>query len=134
MVSGLFNLLGIGEKPLAFRQKRLYLKCHMNARIRNTARELKAGLESIYGQRLEGVYVYGSYARGEQDSESDIDVLVILDKFDHYSSEVDRTSYLVSELSLKYEVSVSRVFVSQRAWSERRTPFLASVHEEVIPA
>jgi predicted nucleotidyltransferase len=106
----------------------------MNDTIRALLSEFKAGLEVIYGQRLKGIYLYGSYARGEEDSESDIDVLVILEHFDHYGAEVDQTSHLVSALSLKYGVSMSRFFVSQRDWSERETPFLANVREEAIPA
>jgi len=96
--------------------------------------ELKAGLARIYGSRLKGVYVYGSYARGEADSESDVDILVILNEFDHYALEVDRTGPLVSKTSLKYGVSVSRVFVSEQDWLERETPFLANAREEAIPA
>jgi len=62
--------------------------------------ELKQGLELIYGDQLQGVYLFGSYARGEQDSESDLDILIILDDFERYSTEVKRTGELVSNLSL----------------------------------
>ncbi len=95
--------------------------------------EIRAGLEVLYGERLRGVYLYGSYARGEEDSESDVDVLVILEGLDHYGAEIDRTSHLVSRISLEYGVSISRVFVSQRDWSSRETPFLANAQEEAIP-
>lgn len=105
----------------------------MDEKIRTLVQDLKRELGAIYGERLKEVYLYGSYARGEADSESDVDVLVILDRLDHYGAEVDRTGSLVSELSLKYGRSISRVFVSQRDWSDRDTLFLANAREEAIP-
>lgn len=96
--------------------------------------ELKNGLDALYGERLKAVYLYGSYARGEQDNGSDVDILVILDPFDHYRAEIERTSYLIAELSLKYGVSISRVFVSQKDWANRESPFLANAREEAIAA
>jgi predicted nucleotidyltransferase len=96
--------------------------------------ELEAGLKVVYAGRLKGVYLFGSYARGEADSESDADVLVVLDRIDGYSAEVERTGHLISELSLKYGVSVSRTFVSEQKWLSGESPFLNNVREEAIPA
>ena len=106
----------------------------MDAWVRSALGELKAGLESIYAERLQGVYLYGSYARGDADDESDVDVLVVLDRCDRYAAEVGRTSELVSELSLKYDRSFSRVFVSEHDWSGRESPFLLNVRDEAAPA
>jgi uncharacterized protein len=106
----------------------------MDAWVRTALDELKAGLTRIYGERLRGVYLYGSYARGEADAESDLDVLIVLDRIDRYAAEVDRTGALVSDLSLEYERSISRVFVSERDWSSRETPFLLNARDEAIPA
>jgi predicted nucleotidyltransferase len=106
----------------------------MTGTIRELLTELRAGLAALYGTRLQGVYLFGSYAREEADPESDVDVLVVLDHLDRYGNEVARTSLLVSSLSLKYGVSISRVFVSQHDWASRETPFLANVREEAIPA
>ncbi len=96
--------------------------------------EVESGLKVIYAERLKGVYLFGSYARGDADSESDADVLVVLDRSDRYSAEVERTGTLISELSLKYGVSVSRTFVSEADWRSGETPFLTNVREEAIPA
>ena len=97
--------------------------------------KLKEGLLRIYGPRLKGVYLYGSYARQEQHRESDLDVLIVLDQFaDCYGAEIDRTGYLASDLSLKYGVSISRVFVTERDWQTRHTSFLDNVREEAIAA
>ena len=39
---------------------------------------IKTRLEAVYGDRLRGVVLYGSEARGEAGPDSDIDVLVLL--------------------------------------------------------
>ncbi len=83
----------------------------MNKRISNLLSELKSGLAMIYGERLKRVYLYGSYARGDEDKESDFDILVVLEDFERYVREVDRTGQLAADLLLKYGISISQVFV-----------------------
>jgi len=106
----------------------------MTRRVQGIVDELKRALQAIYGARLKGLYIYGSYARGEEDRESDLDVLVVLDAIDDYGDEIDRTSEAISRLSLEYEISISRAFVSEQDWRDGHTPFLSNVREEAIPA
>ena len=96
--------------------------------------DVHCGLATIYGSRLHGVYLFGSYARNEADTESDVDILVVLDQVNQYGHEVSVTGPLISQLSLQFGVSVSRVFVSQQDWIGHHTPFLANVREEAISA
>ncbi|MEW5868751.1 MAG: nucleotidyltransferase domain-containing protein [Chloroflexota bacterium] len=106
----------------------------MESEILNLLNELRFGLAAIYARRLKGVYLYGSYARGEQGPDSDIDVLIVLDHIEQYGSEIERTSALVSELSLQYNCSISRVFVNQESWQQADTPLLRNARAEAVQA
>ena len=104
------------------------------AEVRAILAELRLGLESLYGTRLCGLYLFGSYARGEAEPESDIDVLIVLDQVSDYPCEVDRTGPLASTLSLRHGLSLSRVFLSRRAWTEGADFFVKNVRQEGIAA
>ena len=102
--------------------------------IQDILRELKSALQLIYEDQLRGLYLFGSYARGEADRESDFDVLVVLQDFTRYALEVDRTAELAAELSLKFNVTVSLVFFREREWLHGDSPFLSNVRDEALPA
>ena len=100
------------------------------AEVRAILAEFRLGLESLYGDRLGGLYLFGSYARGEAEPESDLDVLIVLDDVTDYPDEVDRTGSLASELSLRHGLSLSRVFLSRRAWTQGTDFFVKNVRRE----
>jgi predicted nucleotidyltransferase len=110
------------------------LQVKTSAEIRALLDDLRSGLEELYGDRLRGVYLFGSYARGEADAESDVDVLIVLDQIDHTWDEIRRTGYLASELSLNAEVTVSHVFIPEHDWMVKSTPFLENVRRDAIAA
>jgi len=103
-------------------------------KIRQLLARFRRGLEDLYGARLEGLYLFGSHARDEAVPDSDVDVLVVLDEVADYGREIERTGYLVSDLSLDYELSISRVFVSSLAWRHGDSPFLCNVREHAKAA
>jgi len=55
------------------------------------SQEVKRALTALYGERLERVILYGSYARGDFHAESDVDYLVVLrDNNFRQTTEFDR--------------------------------------------
>ena len=56
----------------------------------------------------------------------------MLDDWEHYAGEIDRTGAVTSELSLAYGVSISQVFVRERDWLHEDTPFLVNAREDAI--
>jgi predicted nucleotidyltransferase len=101
--------------------------------VRQIMIELKERLAALYGGRLRGVYLFGSYARDEADVESDLDVLIVLDRVDSYAAEISRTGNVISEFSLRSGTTLSRVFTSEAQWREDSTLFFLNLREEAIP-
>ena len=54
----------------------------MPPHLRPVLLELEAGLRATFGPRLRDVRLFGSYARAEAHEESDVDVLVLVDRLD----------------------------------------------------
>jgi predicted nucleotidyltransferase len=81
--------------------------------ISQIATEYKASLQGIYGDELAELILFGSYARGDNQIESDIDFAVILhNPHTRSSSEIIKTSAISSRLSLKYGIMISSLPVS----------------------
>ena len=97
------------------------------------AAKVRAGLERIYGDRLRGVYLYGSAARDQLTPESDIDVAVVLDHIPDRSREHERTSHLGCEVSLECGTVVLFFFVEQEDLGKGRFAIHQAIKEEGIP-
>jgi len=103
-------------------------------RIRKLMKELKAGLVRIYGDKLKAVYLYGSYARGDYRPDSDVDVMILLGDYKNYWDEIRRTSELISDVSLEYDLLVSRIFMTEAKWQKPDTPLLRNIRQDGQPA
>jgi predicted nucleotidyltransferase len=104
----------------------------MPKEIRSLLEKLKSGLKQIYGEQFKGAYLFGSYARGDYDPDSDIDILIVLSDFEKYGAELNRTSELIGNLSLDYGTTISIVFARQREWQMDKLPLLLNIHAEGI--
>lgn len=79
--------------------------------------EIKKDVEKLaiefFGELLDKVILYGSFARGDYDEESDVDFAVFLNieesKISNYMNEVTE---ITSKLSIKYGIIVSLILVS----------------------
>ncbi len=90
------------------------------------------GLVRIYGEQLDSVYLYGSYARGDNKDGSDLDVLVVLNDFQRRAAELRRISQLIGDLSLDFEITVSPLFMRESEWKMNKFPLLRNVKKEGV--
>ena len=72
----------------------------MDKNIEGILAEYVAGVKRIFGNHLKTVILYGSYARGDYNDDSDIDIMILLDV-----SDFDAKNYLNSLVDLTYDIN-----------------------------
>lgn len=71
-------------------------------------KETGTELNKIFGSNLDRIILYGSYARGDYDDESDIDIMALVDMDKFGICKYRRTvSSLANDIDLKYDVLLS---------------------------
>ncbi len=98
------------------------------------ASKVRSELQKLYGQRLRGVYLYGSAARDQLTPDSDIDIAIVLDKLTSRYAELKRTSKIGSDLSLETSTVVMFLFVDETDFRNGRFSIHRAIKEEGIPA
>ena len=96
--------------------------------------EFRRELHSLYGERLKDFILFGSYARGDAHTRSDIDVMVVLGSEVAPGREIDRMIDVITELNLKYGVLLSVVPAAEEKYLRRNSPLLLNVRREGVPA
>ena len=104
----------------------------MGPALEKILKELRRRLEALYGNRLVRLSLYGSQARGDATTGSDIDILVVLEGPVAPCAEIARTLNDVAEVSLDHGVVIACVFVSQEAYEHEQSPLLLNVRQQEI--
>lgn len=90
------------------------------------------GLQSVFGDLLEQIILYGSVARGTQTEESDIDIAVIVRP---YTDEMhNRMIDLAVDLELKYDKVLSLILIDYYNFKEWGAvlPFYKNVKKDGV--
>jgi len=96
--------------------------------IYQIANEYKANLQQLYGDKLVEVILFGSYARGDNRDESDLDFAVILrDPNTRTAAEIFKTSVIDSRLSLKYGLMLSSLPTSLK----KKETSMQGIYQEI---
>lgn len=96
-------------------------------------KELVDGILAIFNTQVVRIVLYGSYARGTNTSESDVDVALLLEGSLDESTE-DKLSDLVVDLNLKYDKVFSVIDIDYAVFQkwEKVTPFYKNMNREGI--
>jgi len=98
-------------------------------------KETVTGLRAIFGEKLESVILYGSYARGDYDEESDVDVMAKLyltkEEIRAYRPQVSKLAF---EIGLNYDILLS-IKLQDKAMFDRyfdAMPFFRNVAKDGV--
>ena len=80
------------------------------------------------------VILFGSYARGDNNDESDIDLLILLNKESITYNDRARITFPLFMIEIKTGIPISPLLYSKEFWETKHkvTPFYESVNEEGI--
>ena len=92
-------------------------------------------MKEIYGSHLRQVILYGSYARGDYNAESDIDIMILLDLSDQDIKDYrHQLSDVTFDFNMGYDMEIKPIAKNVNhfeKWIEN-CPFYATVKEEGI--
>lgn len=92
-------------------------------------------IKKIYGLYLREIILYGSYARGDFKTDSDVDIMILLNiselEIKAYSRQL---SYMTYDFNMDNEVDIKPIARSEahfKKWSENY-PFYANIQKEGV--
>lgn len=111
------------------------LRARTKDEIETIMQELIEKVVPIFGDKLKKVILYGSYARGDYDAESDVDVMLLVDEDDEnlrtYRKPIRKVE---SEIDFKYDVLLCGIVQNQDKFYQyiNDIPFYSNVNKEGI--
>jgi predicted nucleotidyltransferase len=94
--------------------------------------QLRQQLLQLYGSRLVKVMLYGSQARGDALPDSDVDVLVVLKGEVNPFAEIDKAGDIAAAISLKHNIVISCLYISENKYTQAQNSLLYNVHREGV--
>lgn len=103
--------------------------------LHQVLKKVKNAAKQLYGDKLDKIILYGSYARGNHTDESDIDIMIVLNgDADDIRKMRGLTAEMASDISLEQEVFLSILLRDRKHFEENRDflPFYQNIAREGI--
>jgi len=104
-----------------------------DSKIINFLSELEEQLIKVFNNRLQKIILFGSYAKGNNDTDSDIDIMVLVDDNDIKKYD-DIILDITVDLSIKYAILPSIFLENIKNYLEYKNyrPLFRNIYEEGI--
>lgn len=111
------------------------LKCGIPRNIQDCLEKYVIELKKIYQNSLNKVILYGSYARGDYEEDSDIDIMILLNASDmevkDYRHQLSQITY---EFNVSYDLDIKPIAKSEEQFMQwvETYPFYTNVKNEGV--
>ena len=105
------------------------------AELKTVLQSITVEAKNIYGEKLSSIILFGSYARGDNTDESDIDIMILLDcdkqEVDSFREE---TRNMADDISLDSDFFVSILLRDKKNFEDKQDflPFYKNVVREGV--
>lgn len=107
----------------------------MPSNVKRTINDFIKKVKEILGDRVKKIILYGSYARGDFNKNSDVDIMILTDLNDKEIEEYrDKISNIAFEIQLEEEIYISPIIKNIDKYNERIKiiPFYMNVQKEGV--
>jgi len=104
-------------------------------KLNNILSEVVKDVKNLYGEKLKEIVLYGSYSRGQNDDESDIDLLILIDidesELKYYDKKLNN---IISDIGYRHMKVLSLIDISYEKFNHwiDVVPFYKNVKNEGI--
>ncbi|RMH10307.1 MAG: nucleotidyltransferase domain-containing protein [Armatimonadetes bacterium] len=108
------------------------MRSKSRSEIRQITERIKTHLFQRFGAGVDSILLYGSHARGEASTESDIDLLVLIHDTLNPSTVRASLSELIFDILLEQGELISVIVLPKRYYEANASVFLHNVRKEAI--
>ena len=91
--------------------------------------------KSVYEENIQRIILYGSYARGDFRSDSDVDIMILLDLSDlELKAYGQQLSYMTYDFNMDHDLDIKPIAKSEAHFNKWvvNYPFYANIHREGV--
>lgn len=107
----------------------------MSKRMQDLIAQYVEAVRKIYGSHVRQIILYGSYARGDFRSDSDVDIMILVDMSElELKAYGQQLSYMTYDFNLDRDLDIKPIAKSEAHFSKWvvNYPFYSNVHKEGV--